>query len=75
MKKTYVKPELSFESFELSASIASGCSVKTYHGVDSCSLIPGVVVFSSEYNGCEFIPEENGYCYQTLEDASKIFDS
>ena len=29
MKKTYTKPELYFESFELSANIATGCGIIT----------------------------------------------
>ena len=29
MKKTYTKPEMSFESFELSTSVAAGCSGAT----------------------------------------------
>ena len=33
MKKTYVKPFASFESFELSSSIAGTCVTPTYHAV------------------------------------------
>ena len=34
MKKQYVKPELYFEDFELSANIATGCEAPTNHTKD-----------------------------------------
>lgn len=44
MKKTYVRPEVYFESFELSTSIATGCSAGYDHNntnfgtPDQCAL-------------------------------------
>lgn len=75
MKKTYVKPELSFESFELSASIASGCGAKTYHSDVTCSPFPGEKVFTSFEGGCETFPDDKGLCYQMATDADRLFAS
>lgn len=60
MKKTYVKPEIMFESFTLSTNIAGDCEVKTYTpSNNSCGLeFTGVgTVFLDTMNGCQ---TENG---------------
>lgn len=41
MKKTYVKPEVYFESFELSASIADNCGKPLNLNQDTCRDIFG----------------------------------
>lgn len=41
MKKTYVKPFASFESFELSANIAGSCVAKTNHAKYTCAYDVG----------------------------------
>ena len=42
MKKEYVKPYLAFESFQLVAALAGGCSdagkVPLGHSIDTCTL-------------------------------------
>ena len=42
MKKEYKKPELLFDSFELSECIAKGCSIKTNYTTETCGNIPGI---------------------------------
>lgn len=78
MKKSYVKPKVYFENFQLSASIASGCGKPLYHEAIACTgngLIPsGFDIFNGDYN-CKRLPDENGYCYQTVTDDIRIFDS
>ena len=39
MKKTYSKPQIVFDSFELSQSIAAGCEVITNQAQGVCPLI------------------------------------
>lgn len=55
MKKQYVKPELYFENFELSTSIAA-CEHNTgTHAKNVCGItIPGVegTAFSADIEGC-----------------------
>lgn len=63
--KTYVKPELFFESFELSQHIA-GCNLTLEIAVGNCKAtgtiegIPGESWFISKGN-CETVVE--AYCY------------
>ena len=47
MKKTYCKPQIAFEDFELCANIAAGCEFKTNHAKDACAytMLGGMKVF------------------------------
>lgn len=73
--KTYQRPELYYESFELSQHIAGGCDVVVNaaltDGADGCS---GKGVTGTPWDGFEnvFVSGDvdckigmNGYCYQT----------
>ena len=78
MKKPYVKPEVYFENFELSANIATGCGRPLGHTRDTCRDIFGgnaEFVFDSRENGCAWIPDTNDYCYHNPLDATKLFTS
>lgn len=81
MKKTYVKPELSFESFELSASIATGCGMITKNSADiiNCYFDDGISrIFDVSETGhaCNHGPDESGkVCYDNSSDASMLFTS
>ena len=75
MKKTYTKPELYFESFELSANVASSCAVPTNHAQFECQPIPGVIMFMDKTTGCAVTPDENGLCYQAHLDSVTLFTS
>lgn len=75
MKKAYVKPQVLFENFELSANIAAGCGFPLRHEMTGCQPIPGTVLFLDKTSGCEYLPEENGLCYQTSTDTTRIFTS
>lgn len=78
MKRQYVKPDLSFESFEMSSNIATGCGIKVGPTEMSCdidgNLSAGMGLFSEKYS-CEYTPDTDGMCYQTTTDDSKIFAS
>lgn len=82
MKKAYVKPEIYFESFELSANIATGCVNITKSlaewvcGVD----VPGVgIAFTSKISGCVYNEGvEDGFggvCYHNPSDSTNLFTS
>lgn len=47
MKKTYVKPMMGFESFELSTNIAQGCAYISEHELFACKIKidEGVYIF------------------------------
>ncbi len=69
--KTYVKPELRFESYELNHSVAN-CGWELQHGdatvchaTGDSQMVPdyllGVVYFTENNNGCKVKCED--YCY------------
>lgn len=78
MKKTYVKPEVYFENFELSANIATGCAISINHNVGSCwkgfEGFKDFNIFVDSYP-CTTIPDEDGFCYHSPTDANNIFTS
>lgn len=74
MKKSYVKPQVYFENFQLSANIATGCGIRVNYQENVCSLIPGMNLFTLE-NNCDYVPEEHGQCYQTISDENRLFTS
>ena len=78
MKKTYVKPEVYFESFELSANIAAGCVFKTYHTEYECTYsVAGKKLFLSP-NICTTSPQDydgTSMCYNNPTDDTKLFSS
>lgn len=82
--KKYVKPDLFYEDFELSHSIAN-CSAALNHTESECTLDPGEApglflpagenVFSTI---CEYTLDELGYedyCYWTGSSINNIFTS
>ena len=74
MKKEYCKPELYFESFELSANIAANCGFPLNHTMVACQPISGMTLFL-ETSNCETTPEANGLCYQAFEEEKTLFTS
>ena len=72
--KKYVKPELFFESYELSQSIAACGWDLNYADPNSCTAtgdsnhgIPGILIFT-ELAKCDNVPE--GYCYENSSDTT-----
>ena len=83
MKKNYVKPQAFFESFELSANIATGCGAKTNHARSACKYeVAGRVIFASSLvdicpDGSVW-PEDgeyNGICYHNPSEGLNLFTS
>ena len=87
MKKTYTKPEISFESFLMSTNIAGDCEVKTQtKGNLDCGMkIEGYgVVFVSQMTGCVKLPtlgstvddaQYDGICYHVPVETKTLFNS
>ena len=72
MKKTYSKPVIVFESFQLATSIASGCADGTKIPVD----VGGFTVFADK--GCDTLPQEEideNSCYHVPTADSNVFSS
>ena len=87
MKKAYSKPEIVFESFSLSTSIATcrmeasfdaslgkwGCKGYKIETDDG-----NLVIFMSDYNGCQWVEADgdfNGICYDVPSDPLNLFGS
>ncbi len=86
MKKVYTKPEILFEDFSLSDSIAMGCAQKinSPHGwiANSCGyeFAPGMKIFTEKVSGCDIkivdgSDQFNGICYHVPTDANSLFNS
>ena len=77
MKKQYVKPELYFENFELSTSIAA-CAYTdaTLSDGNQCAYeATGGTIFSTSPNPCEYTPDalNSGICYDLPTANQNIF--
>ena len=83
MKKIYSKPEVVFESFMVSTSIAAGCEVDTDQASrGNCGLKFGsYILFVSVETGCNFWNEKNpnesadGICYHNPSENNNLFNS
>ena len=69
MKKIYTKPAVYFDSFELSQSIAIGCSFDVDDSVHRYDTI-----FNSSYE-CEYDYSTSPECYHVSENNLKPFNS
>lgn len=88
MKKVYSKPEIQFEDFTMSTSIAAGCEkIVGNPSQGTCGIIGsgGYTIFNSSVGGgCVFTPEDtgngaedvyDGACYHVPNDYSNFFNS
>ena len=81
MKRAYTRPDILFEDFSLSTAISANCGFKTNTpSLDECGLdFGGDIVFLMEVSGCTTKIEDNGVnnglCYHTFADTSKLFNS
>ena len=88
MKKTYSKPDIAFESFSLSTSIAGNCEVKTdtKAGGECAYPMDGLGnVFLTTIHACRVvggtpITDEqslvfNGFCYHVPTENRNLFNS
>ncbi len=75
MKKAYVKPQIYFEDFQLSANIAAGCGKPLNHTMETCQPVPGLVLFVDGNSSCQCTTDKNGVCYQSFFTEGQIFTS
>lgn len=78
MKKSYQKPEIHYESFLLSQSIATTCDVGAhYASEDSCAFYIEEIdmwIFSHGTDGCVYHNWDN-ICYHVPNGVISIFQS
>ncbi len=75
MKEKYVTPDLEFESFTLSQSIAAGCDSSTFGAAESWHEL-GYFAEGTKYAPCTVQWDDTkfeGYCY--WQGATKFFTS
>ena len=80
MKKAYSKPEIYFDSFELSSSIAAGCEYKANFAAGACALADPAFgnVYLDGISGCAVTQVDgayNGICYHVPSDNTNLFSS
>lgn len=79
MKKTYVKPKVYFESFELSANIATGCKLISNAAQNVCSVKDnelGITYFTgSACNGYNPPDGKDKVCYDVPQANNNVFTS
>lgn len=78
MKKAYVAPEILFEDFTMSTSIAANCNIL-------CNFVENVcghetrngVVFTDDISGCVYKQPDgfDGVCYHVPTESSDLFTS
>ena len=75
MKKAYVKPTISFESFKMSSSIAANC-VLSEDEIIIPDNIGGFKIFIDS-NDCVYIPDDGefGICYDVPTEDIRVFAS
>lgn len=75
MKKQYEKPRIVFEGFELSQSIAAGCSLISNFLPYACSIDIGIGNVYTEDN-CEDTPGPgDDICYDVPDGSNVVFSS
>lgn len=80
MKKTYMKPRVSFEDFSLNTSIAAGCErITENHKQWECAVQFGPdIIFGTEMTLCEYKISLDDYdfiCYHNPTTDNNLFNS
>ena len=79
MKKAYVKPQVYFVDFQLSASIAAGCEViNTTHTQNVCGFDDGVAVIYLTQGICNYVQNDGAndkICYHVPDQSNNLFTS
>lgn len=81
MKKNYQKPQIRFESFELSQDISAGCELISNHGQGACVvLVPewDMTLYINEMNCDATAPDYgdgDGLCYHAPSDSYNVYSS
>lgn len=80
MKKPYSMPDILFEDFSLSSSIAAGCDRKVNGpSQGNCGFKFGdaIIYMSAQYGCTEYYGDGlyNGWCYHNPTETNKLFNS
>ena len=77
MKKTYTKPQMIFDSFAVTANIASCASEANLQQGDCPAYIAGMPVFTTDASGCRIKAQDgyHGICYYVPTADSNVFGS
>lgn len=81
MKKTYCKPQIAFEDFELCANIANTCGISAGPSdVQQCGFyLPGFgKIFFRDYNICDrkvWVDGQYSCCYHIPQENLRLFNS
>ena len=78
MKKTYTKPQVTFESFAASTFIAACANQASNQAPGSCPVyISGMAYFMTGVTGCRFKVKDgtNGICYYVPSADNNLFGS
>ena len=88
MKRTYVKPEVNFESFVMSTNIAGDCEPPFVNNASkgTCAVLggAGLAIFDSQLvSECNATPESmggakdywDGICYHIPDESHNLFNS
>ena len=78
MKKTYSKPQIVYECFEMSQSIATGCEFKSNFGKVGCAIDIGMektIYMDTTICGETPTKDDNSICYDVPNDFTRVFSS
>ncbi len=77
MKKTYEKPLLYKESFEMADVISAACAIQVQHQQGTCGIYAGdgQILFISGVCSVTKPDGFNGMCYYVPSEATRIFTS
>lgn len=80
MKKTYNKPEISFEDFGMSSNFASTCNTKIENfqqGTCGVQYFGQATIFGADNQGCDYSYDDGsfGICYYIPTGDSNVFVS
>lgn len=81
MKRAYNKPNVVFERFSLSSSIAAPCALESNFSSGSCGFefTDEIIVFVTADQGCNTIDADGNYydlvCYHNPTELNNLFNS
>ena len=79
MKRTYTAPDILFEDFTMSTSIALNCDVRVNNSTENvCGYeTRNGIVFTDDISGCKYKQPDgyDGICYHVPIDTADLFNS
>ena len=81
MKKSYIRPEIAFESFSLDSNFATlvsaTCALEAESSQDCGITIAGRTIFVETSQGCKYVSADGAYgvCYYVPTGDNNVFNS